>query len=516
MKSRAIIQIGGAFLALLGFAVLASQQARAQTSTRPCFYNASGQCVYISAGNPLPVNASVSASISGFAPATTGTPISVTTGGNTGTLPAGGVVAAFNVGTTNTAYCKLGGSATTSDIAIPPASWFAFTVGVATQLTCITSTSTTTVNMVGGDGLPTGAGGGGGGSGGGTTNVTQLNSQTINLGNGNVGTGTQRVTIAADSTGTVAATQSGAWTVNPTTLASWGIGATGASVPANAVLMGMSQGGNTTALTGASGSLNVVCTSGCSGSGGTASNYGSAFPSAGTAAGFSDGTNMVAAKVGAIANVTAATNMLNVLGAAQYNASPLTVTDTRYQSLQSDVNGFLKVNVTNANANGQATMANSSPVVIASNQSAIAAAGQGATGAAPPSGAQYLGANASGATGGLLAGLKTCDTHAKYDASDNGSITLVTGVSGRKVYICGFIMATGGTATNLKLREGSDANCASNAADLTPAYQLVANDRIGMQSPFWTGLVVSTNAYYVCINASAGNAHQAEIWYTIQ
>lgn len=109
-------------------------------------------------------------SVSGFAPATTGTPISVTTGGVTGTLPAGSVVIATNVGTTNAAYCKLGASATTSDQYIAPnGGWFAFTVGAATQLTCITSTSTTTVNMVGGAGLATGTGGGGGGSGGAVT-----------------------------------------------------------------------------------------------------------------------------------------------------------------------------------------------------------------------------------------------------------------------------------------------------------------------------------------------------------
>jgi len=139
-----------------------------------------------------------------------------------------------------------------------------------------------------------------------------------------------------------------------------------------------------------------------------------------------------------------------------------------------------------------------------------------ATGSAPPASASYVAGNGSGATGGLLAGLKTCDLHAKYDASTSGSTTLVTGVASRKVYICGFIMATGSTATNVKLREGSDANCATNAADLTPAYQLLANDKIGMQSPFWTGLAVSTNAYYVCINASAANAVQGELWYTIQ
>ena len=125
------------------------------------------------AGQPFPltmdlkgnlcVSASVSASITGFAPASVGTPISVTTGGVTGTLPAGTVVVASNAGATNTAYCALGASSTTAQQPIPPGGWFAFTVGAATQLTCITSTSTTTVNMVGGSGLPTGSGGGGGG-----------------------------------------------------------------------------------------------------------------------------------------------------------------------------------------------------------------------------------------------------------------------------------------------------------------------------------------------------------------
>lgn len=117
------------------------------------------------------VSASVSASISGFTAASTGTPISVTTGGDTGTLPAGTVVVATNVGS-NAAYCALGASATTASQYIAPSGgWFAFTVGASTQLTCITASSTTTVNMTGGAGLPTGTGGGGGSGGGGAVTI---------------------------------------------------------------------------------------------------------------------------------------------------------------------------------------------------------------------------------------------------------------------------------------------------------------------------------------------------------
>jgi hypothetical protein len=183
--------------------------------------NGSSQAVPCSVTNPLPVNASVSASITGF-PTTqsTGTPISVTTGGVTGTLPAGTVVVASNTGATNNAYCKLGASATTSDQLIPPNSWFAFTVGAATQLTCITSTSTTTVNMVGGSGLPTGSGGGGGGGSSSNASVSATGSAVpasatyIGITSGGNLTGwTGAVTNAG--TFAVQATQSGTWTVQP-------------------------------------------------------------------------------------------------------------------------------------------------------------------------------------------------------------------------------------------------------------------------------------------------------------
>lgn len=228
---------------------------------------AAGSCTPVSAANPLPVNASVSASVTGFEPATTGTQVAADTDGDTQTLPAGDVVVAFNTSTSITAYCKLGATATTADAAIPPSSWFAFTVGAATQITCITASSTATLNTVGGAGLPTGAGGGGG-----------------------------------------------------------------------------------------------------SGGGGTSSSYGAAFPATGTAIGFTDGTNMAAGRVGAVANVAAATNFVNALGICQYLASAPTLTDTRFNQLQCDISGYLRTTVMNTNANGQATMANSSPVAIASDQ----------------------------------------------------------------------------------------------------------------------------------------------------
>jgi len=130
---------------------------------------ASGSCTPVSAAAPLPVDATVNASVTGFEPASTGTAIVAATVAATGTLPAGAVVVASNTSTTIPAYCKLGATATVADQLIAPSSWFAFTVGGATQLTCITATSTASINTVGGTGLPTGAGGGGGGGSGSNT-----------------------------------------------------------------------------------------------------------------------------------------------------------------------------------------------------------------------------------------------------------------------------------------------------------------------------------------------------------
>jgi hypothetical protein len=165
----------------------------------------------VTGGVAMPVSGTFSATLGGFAPATQGTPITATTGGATGTLPAGAVVVVSNAGSTNIAYCALGASATTAAQPIAPGGgWFAFTVGAATQITCATSTSTTTVNLIGGAGLATGTGGGGGGGGGGgATNITQFGGTNISTGTGASGLGIPRVTVANDST--IVANQGTGW-----------------------------------------------------------------------------------------------------------------------------------------------------------------------------------------------------------------------------------------------------------------------------------------------------------------
>ncbi|CAM5998811.1 unnamed protein product [Sphagnum balticum] len=129
----------------------------------------------IMGGVPVPVTAS----LGGFTPSSTGargTPLTVTTSDSSSALPTGSVVIVSDVGS-NPMYCNVNGvAATTSDQPITAGNgWFAFTIpsGVTT-LHCISTSGTTTANMLGGVGLPTGTGGnsGGGGSGGTVTQGT--------------------------------------------------------------------------------------------------------------------------------------------------------------------------------------------------------------------------------------------------------------------------------------------------------------------------------------------------------
>jgi fibronectin-binding autotransporter adhesin len=116
----------------------------------------------------------------GFTAANPGTPLTATTGGATATLPPGQSVVATNLGSV-TAYCQPGAAASTSSQPIAGGSGFQFQIlPGTTQITCVTGSSTATINLVGGTGLGVmgGGGGSGGGGGGNVTVVAPLGSQT--------------------------------------------------------------------------------------------------------------------------------------------------------------------------------------------------------------------------------------------------------------------------------------------------------------------------------------------------
>lgn len=198
-----------------------------------------------SANGPVTVNqlgqlcasASVSASITGFAPNGNFANLTATNSSASVALPAGAVVIFQNTGTT-TVSCTVGiGSATAlvSEVQIPASSSVPFTVGSNTFGACIdqTGSASNVIALAGGAGLFTGFGGGGGGSGGAVTNAgtfaVQLTGATNNINNiaGTVSLPTGAATSALQTTGNTSLT-----TIN-TTLGT-PMQASGGSVTANA------------------------------------------------------------------------------------------------------------------------------------------------------------------------------------------------------------------------------------------------------------------------------------------
>ena len=258
--------------------------------------------------------------------------------------------------------------------------------------------------------------------------------------------------------------------VDPNTIATWGLmsGTTPGTAPTNTLIAGAIYNSSApTATTGqtlplqtdASGNLLVNIKAGA-GSGGTA---------------LADGATFT---IGTTSETPAA---------CTYVSGGITVTSGKSSVLSCTAAASLNVNVTNTNANGQATMANSSPVVIASNQSTLPAntaqvngvttlTGTGAVG----TGAQRVAVGTDTATiagsapgtagtassnvvtvqgvasmtplavsyGGTALVADPCQSNTKLNAtvSQTSSGTLITGTSGKKNYICSFSALTSAAA----------------------------------------------------------------------
>lgn len=149
----------------------------------------------------------------------------------------------------------------------------------------------------------------------------------------------------------------------------------GGGVQSSMVVLGSSAGA---AIYGTAGTANanVITVQGIA--------SGTTVPITGTLTAVTTVTTVSTVTGGGVASAAADSgNPLKIGG--KYNASPITLTDGNRGDLQLDINGYVKVNVTNTNANGQATLALSSPVALAKNSgtgSTIAGAAVGTAGTA--------------------------------------------------------------------------------------------------------------------------------------
>jgi len=182
---------------------------------------------------------------------------------------------------------------------------------------------------------------------------------------------------------------------------------------------------------------------------------------------------------------------------------------------------------------GNGTAANSLRVTVASDSTGTIAATQatasslnvrpdtsGATGAAPPARADFVGGLASGATGGFVVGVTVCDSFANVTVSTATTTLLVTGVSGRHVRICSLSLVTA-AANNVALLSGTGATCGTGTTGMSggttaaTGWNFAANG--GLTQGSGIGEVNRTNATgdSVCIVTSAATQLSGRISYTI-
>lgn len=181
---------------------------------------------------------------------------------------------------------------------------------------------------------------------------------------------------------------------------------------------------------------------------------------------------------GTVAAGTAAANSL--LTGCIYNSTPITLTNGQGSATQCSANGYPTVVVSNTNANGQAAMAASSPVVIASNQSAIpvtltsttitgtVAATQSGTWTVQPG-------NTANTTAWLVrpndgtrsAIIDPCEanlqSYAPISITTATTTRIVAPSASNKTYIC-HLFLTSAAADNVGIVEGTGGTCGTGTA----------------------------------------------------
>lgn len=181
---------------------------------------------------------------------------------------------------------------------------------------------------------------------------------------------------------------------------------------------------------------------------------------------------------GTVAAGTAAANAL--LTGCIYNSTPITLTNGQGSAVQCSANGYPTVLVSNTNANGQAVMASSSPVVIASNQTAIpvtltsttitgtVAATQSGTWTVQPGNTQNTTAWLVRQNDGTRSSIvDPCEANLQSSAPISITTATTTRIvapsASNKTYIC-LLFLTSAAADNIGIVEGTGGTCGTGTA----------------------------------------------------
>lgn len=288
---------------------------------------------------------------------------------------------------------------------------------------------------------------------------------------------------ASTLTKAVSATQSGTWNIGTLTTLTTVTNPVAVTESGTWSVRAQDGSGNnlTSATRGAQQALSVQVVDGSGtqitsfgSSGGTSSSFGSAVPATGTAAGFTDGTNMQMAKVDASKSVQIMPR----------DSGGTDMTDT--------TNHALKINMA------------------------------ACSGCSTDGSAFTLGTSATSSMGAVNStGLKavvSCNNVAIINTSSSGTAQLVALASSKAILVCGWKISTSSaSATNVSLTYGTGSNCGTGTTTMSDTIRFPAGVT-GLQghvalSPFYNGLTTATSNA-LCVTNSAAVQIDGLVYYT--
>jgi hypothetical protein len=108
--------------------------------------------------------------------------------------------------------------------------------------------------------------------------------------------------------------------------------------------------------------------------------------------------------------------------------------------------------------------------------------------------------------------LVSCDSAASISMTSATTTQAIALVSGKSVYVCGFLLNADGKTT-ARLVQGTGTNCATGQSNLTPPFNVDAGANVQLGSGL--GRLLKSNAgSAVCVMSSAGKTLNVLLIYT--
>lgn len=149
-------------------------------------------------------------------------------------------------------------------------------------------------------------------------------------------------------------------------------------------------------------------------------------------------------------------------------------------------------------ASSTAAVAGDAAMVVTESPNSAAIRGVGATGAAPPANANYMGANC----GNVVCGLTQANASGFLNMTTATTTEIVPLTGGQAIYVTGWDVLTNGT-TNVKFVRGTGTNCGTGTADVTANYPLVASLPYGRGAGLGVVFVVTAGNALCVVNSAA-------------